>query len=551
MLLAELDQSKQMYRISNRTKTTIILASLCALSASNWTLPADARTFSTYEQALEDLDESRVEPARDKLRKIVAQNPGDADAHLELSRACMDLDDCAGTIAESKRALEIDPKLFRAYAYRAYCLFKSGRMKEGFADSEKAISLYTVNPYDWSIWVVYKNRAKAFKMIQRPREAQADLEKANVFVLLDEAGKERESGRLEAAIEKIDNALTLDAHDADLWFMRGVLGSNQGKYWQAIADFTRALKFAPDAVTINYFRGDSYQQLAMHKQAIDDFTTVLKAKPKIVAYRFVCETGRLRNELMRDDTSAVSLDDVYFLRAQSYAALGKLALALKDLDAAGKLDPSDDKAFAKKAELILGTGKFDQAIKEYTKAVAANPTDWTRYKERGDAYLQLGKNTDAINDYSEVIKLTPKEPGAYMFRALALKSIGQYSEAIPDFSQVLALRPDDDDAYMERADCYRLMHQYKEALKDLDKVADILPSNNNFVMEARAKVFAEQGDDDRARIEMLKLEKTRQVEIHKNDSRNQYLVASMILAMAVFMGVGLFAFLKKKASHKK
>ena len=80
---------------------------------------------------------------------------------------------------------------------------------------------------------------------------------------------------------------------------------------------------------------------------------MINAKPKLVAYRFVCETGRLRNELMRDDTSAVSLADVYFLRAQSYVALGKLALAIKDLDTVGKLDPSDDKAFAKKAELVL------------------------------------------------------------------------------------------------------------------------------------------------------------------------------------------------------
>jgi tetratricopeptide (TPR) repeat protein len=527
---------------------------VCAVTLLCWcaaTVPAQARTFSNYELAVEDLDEEHFDAAQAKLKNILEQNPRDAQAHADLARVYMHQENCQQTIAECTRALELDPQIYRAYAQRAYCFFKLGRLQQGFEDSDKAISLYTINPLNGSIGTVYKNRAKAFKMIGKTKEASADTAKAQIYEAWVDATEGREQGLLQPTIEKIDGLIKSDPKNADLWFFRGIISNNQSKHWQAVADFSRAMKLAPkSSAMLKYFRGDSYQQLGRHQQAVDDFTDVINANPRIVAFSYVCETGRLRNELMRDDTIVISVGDVYFLRAQSYRALKKLTLAIQDLEAAGRLNKSDDKAFAQKAELVMGTGKFDQAIKDYTKSVAANPKDWTRYKERADAYLQLGKNDEAIDDYTHVVALTPKDPGAYMLRALALKSIGRYGDAIPDFSQVLQLRPDDDDAYMERAECYRLMHRYKEALADLDKVEAILPANNNFLKEARAKIYAENGDDDRARVEMLNMEKTRQVEIHKNDSRDSGILIALIAATAVAASIFAILFFKKRLSKK-
>jgi tetratricopeptide (TPR) repeat protein len=551
-------QSRRALLGPNLKHATVVCAKyatvVCAVALFSWagsTIPVQARTFSTYEQALEDLDEEHYDAAQVKLKNVIEQNPRDADAHADLARAYMNQDNCEQTMAECTQAIQLDPQIYRAYADRAYCFFKLGRIRQGFEDSEKAITLYTVNPLDGAIGTTYKNRGKAFKMIGKTKESSTDQAKAQIYEGLREATKEREKGLLNPTIDKIDALIKLDPQNADLWFFRGIISSNQNKHWQAVADFSRALKLAPRSFAmLKYFRGDSYQQLGRHQQAVDDFTAVINANPRIVAYRFVCETGRLRNELMRDDTSVISVGDVYFLRAQSYTALKKLTLAIQDLEAAGRLNKSDDKAFAQKAELVMGTGKFDQAIKDYTKSVAANPNDWTRYKERADAYLQLGKNNEAIDDYTHVVALTPKDPGAYMLRALALKSLGRYGEAIPDFSQVLKLRPDDDDAYMERAECYRLMHRYQEALADLDRVAAILPANNNFLKEARAKIYAENGDEDRARAEMLNMEKTRQVEVHKNDSRDSGIILASIAAAALAASIFAILFFRKRLSKK-
>lgn len=470
---------------------------LCMLAACVSTEPAFSRTLTTYEQALADIDNSRFENAQLKLQKLLAKDPSDADAHAELARTYMDTNQIDKALIEANKAIQYDPRMARAYATKAYCEFYRHQMKEGFNDCAKVLKLYTVNPLDWTAWYTHKNLSHAYKMANRTKEFADEQTGVQICDLLSAADQARNAGQLNVSFQKINFALKLDSRIPDLWFFRGVLNLNQGQNAQALADFNKAIALTPTVVPVlYYFRGDTYQQMEKHQQAIDDFTKIIKAKPKLVAYRFVCETGRLRNEGMHEDLSPVSLGDVYVLRAQSYAALKDKVRAGKDLETAGKLDPTDDKAIAKKAELQLEAGMPEQAIRNYSQSVAANPDDWTRYKDRADAYMQLGKSKEALADYTQVIKLTPNEPGAYMLRGVALKSMKKYNEAITDFSKVLELRGDDDDAYMERSECYRLLHRYKEALADLDKAGSLAHASKTFVNEARSKILLEMHESD-------------------------------------------------------
>lgn len=509
--------------------------------------PALARTFTPYEEALEDIEKEQFQTAEAKLKRLIAKNPADADAHAELARVYMDLNQIEQAIAESTHAIELNPKITRAYSTRSYCEFQRNKMKEGFADSDKVIKFYTINPLDWALWHAHKNRAQAFKMLHRNKEYAAEELNAQIFNALQEAESTRETGSLDVAAEKITDAIKVNSKIPDLWFFRGVINSNQGQFADAISDFDKAIANASiPSPTLYYFRADSYQQLGKHQQAIDDLTRIIQAKPRLVAYRYVCETGRLRNELMRDDTSPISLGDIYVLRAQSYAALKKNALASKDLETAGRLDPTDDKAIAKEAELTLGSGKFDKAIRGYTKSVAANPKDWTRYKERADAYMQVGKTKEALADYSRVIKLTPNEPGAFMLRAVAFKSLKKYDEAIADLSKVLELRNDDDDAYMERAECYRAMHRYQDALADLDKAATLAHASKTYVREARAKVIAESTTKQNQSSATAKSQSSTTTQ-KQSSSDNKPIFLIVIIGATLFL-LGLIAANKKNKS---
>lgn len=532
--------------MTSKTLTPLVLAAI--LSCSMWMncSAADARSYSTYEQALEDLDESRWEKAQEKLKKVLTENPDSAEAHADMGRLYMDKDELPHMVAELSRAIELDDKLCRAYAYRAYYYFRTGHMQEGFADSQKAEDLYTVNPHDWSLWMVLKNRARAYDKVGASEEAKTDREKQMLFEILDQAGKFREVGRLPDTVKRCDEGLVIDPLHADLWFLRGVANANMMKFWEAVADYNKALRFSPRSTMIYYFRGDCYEQLGKHQQAIDDYTRVIKAGEPIVAYRFVCETGRLRNEILRDDTSCVSLNDVYFLRSQAYFNLGKLTSAVKDLDYVVAHDKTDDKALARRAEIVESTGKNDESIKDFTRAINANQKNWKGYVSRAEALLRLGKDDEAIADFTQVIKLTPDDPGSYVLRAGAYKTIGRYDEAIADYTRALG-KQREDDLLLERADCLRAVHRYDDALKDLERALELDPSNKLLVSALKAKVFQEKGEDQNARVELLELERTHQSDLRKDD---KLYLAIGIGVLFVFVGLALlgFKYCKKRST---
>ncbi len=524
--------------MTRKSLTTFILAATLCCGLWMNCRSADARCYSTYEQALEDLDESRWDKAEEKLKKVLADNPNSAVAHADMGRLYMDKDNLPQMVVELNRAIGLDDKLCRAFAYRAYYYFRTGHMKEGFADSNKAEELYTVNPHDWSLWMVFKNRARAYDMVGAREQAMAEREKQLPFEILDQAGKFREVGRLPDTVTRCDKGLGIDPLNADLWFLRGVANANMMKFWEAVADYNKALRFAPKSIMIYYFRGDCYEQLGKHQQAIDDYTRVIKAGEPLVAYRFVCETGRLRDEILRDDTSCVSLSDVYFLRAQAYFNDGKLTSAVKDLDYVVEHDKTDDKALTRRAEIVESTGKNDESIKDFTRAIKANQKNWKGYVSRAEALLRLGKDDEAIADFTQVIKLTPDDPGSYILRAGAYKTIGRYDEAIADYSQALGKQAEDD-LLLERADCLRAVHRYDDALKDLERAVELDPSNKLLVSALKAKIFQEKGEDENARVELLELEKTHQSDLHKDD---KLYLAIEIGGLFVFLGLAWLGF---------
>ncbi|HEY9679810.1 MAG TPA: tetratricopeptide repeat protein [Drouetiella sp.] len=505
---------------------------------------AEARVYTLFEKALEDIDNDRLTAAEDKFKRLLEANPNDADAHTGLSRIYMRTDKLEAAAAEATKALALDPTQALAYSNRCYCKFKLGRMKEGFTDGEDSVKYYHVNPYDDSIRFTHRNLASAFKMTHQEAEANSEIAKARAYDLLIDAYKEREYGRLENGIKKVDEAIRLYPNEPDFYFLRGVLYDNQSKFGPAITNFSKALRLDPQATTLYYFRGDAYQQAGLHKQAIDDFTKIIEAKPRLAAYRLDCETGRLRNELLRDDTSPVSIGDIYFLRSQEYSALGKTKLATQDLNTTCSLNITDDKALAKRAELSMLNGKSAQAIADLTKSVNANPKDWARYVERADAYMQIGKQKEALADFGEVIKLAPNDAGAYTLRAVALKSMGRYNEAIEDFSKVLELDPNEDDAWMERSDCYRKIHQYKKALDDLKHVSK-KTHQDGLLVDARVKIFAEMGNDKEASKEIaaanVPMTASAAPQVKRTTAPSFTMIIGMICAGLFLIGVGVLA----------
>lgn len=467
---------------------------------------AIARAYTTFEKGLEKFSHRQFKESIDVFQKAVEENPQDADAWTFLGRAYMMEDMFTQAIEACTKAIELSPENAQAYTFREFCYFQMRRFPEGLADSEKAIKYYKPNPFEPSLVWALDNRVRACKMLRRPDLIEQDLNVLQTYEILNKAIKHREWARLDDAIKTVDQAIKNMPKNADMWFFRGVVNSNKRDFWNAAADFSNAIRCAPDAWFLYYFRADVYQQLNQNREAVRDLTTIIDAHPRLAAYRFTCETGRIRDQGIRVDEAPITMQDIYYLRAESNAELGNIREAIEDLSEALKLDPSDTKVLSLRAEFVSESGKDNEAIKDFTEAIRQNPTDWTKYQQRGNTYLKVGKTKEAMDDFAQIIKLNPNDPGSYLIRALALDKNGENEKALQDYSRVIELNPTDDDAYLARAVCLRSLKRYKEALDDLNKAENLNSENKSIVMAEKAKLYVETGQESLARSQTLPLD---------------------------------------------
>ncbi len=220
----------------------------------------------------------------------------------------------------------------------------------------------------------------------------------------------------------------------------------------------------------------------------------------------------------------------YYLRSKSYDSLGRMDLALQDINDAGKLDPanqeyvntkayflqrtgkwrdaadvyshlSDAKSQAKKALCLCKLHQFGEAEKLLNAALKSNPKDreirtlahqiytdtdqeqkaltnldeWvkfdpecaTLYWMREQLLFNLGRNQEALVAGDKLIALEPQPTGEqFLMRAYVKTNLRNLPGAIADFTSAIAKQPKQSIFYMKRGDCYRNAGDLKAAAAD-------------------------------------------------------------------------------------
>jgi tetratricopeptide (TPR) repeat protein len=86
------------------------------------------------------------------------------------------------------------------------------------------------------------------------------------------------------------------------------------------------------------------------------------------------------------------------VRGIAYYQKSDLANALKEYQAAIKLNPKDPQAYNNRGTVHLQQGQYAPAVQDYTAALKADPNDAAAYNNRGMANFQLGKIDSAVQD---------------------------------------------------------------------------------------------------------------------------------------------------------
>ena len=300
---------------------------------------------------------------------------------------------------------------------------------------------------------------------------------------MDKAG----NGDHHGAFSDAERAVEKDPKDGAAYLNRGRANHALGRYEQAIADFTEALRCPYNSFfSRTWFlcfcwwdRADSQVALGNLAAALTNYNRAIDLGldiPGVYYNRGHChaELGNLAAALT-DYNRAIDLgfDDpeVYHNRGHCHAELGNLAAALTDYNRAIDLGFDDPEVYHNRGHCHAELGNLAAALTNYNRAIDLNPVDALAHCSRGHAKFSLKDYSGATVDYGHAIILFGDSDSdltatAHYNMGLSKTLLGNPSEAIADFSRFIDLAPDDPDGHYQRGSCRVYCGDFEGAIND-------------------------------------------------------------------------------------
>jgi lipoprotein NlpI len=162
-------------------------------------------------------------------------------------------------------------------------------------------------------------------------------------------------------------------------------------------------------------------------------------------------------------------------RAQAYLDLDDDDLALKDFDAALKLEPRQIDALLGRAQLHADAGQPQRAAADFDAALAVDAKNIAALHGRGLARIELMQTDLALRDFDAALAVDPKSPEVLVSRGLARVDRGDYAAALADFSAAHAADPTEASPVIARGRSYMMAGEYAKAEADLALIVGAAP----------------------------------------------------------------------------
>ncbi len=214
------------------------------------------------------------------------------------------------------------------------------------------------------------------------------------------------------AFYDLNQAVSLETKDAELYRTRGKLQLERGEFAAALKDLNMALsKGAQDKLDIFEDRAEAYRLLGNQKQQIEQLDEILAKKQTPALYR---------------------------KRADSYYALRNYEKAIDDYSKCLDDDPESYKLRLRRGYCYEKIKDWQHAIDDYTKLIDKDQKDYVVLERRAVVYYESGDMKKALEDISKAIYHFRgySAKSLYLLRAKIYQKTGQGANAAKDFAKV-------------------------------------------------------------------------------------------------------------------
>lgn len=296
---------------------------------------------------------------------------------------------------------------------------------------------------------------------------------------------------------------------AEAYIQRGMIFGGADDTAAATSDYEAALRLEPDnALALgklaNQLRQQDPQRAAgLARQALAKDPRQWNARATLAE---IALTGGRLEEAEREWTAAVEGSPGWTFalrgRAETRARLGRLDLALADADEFGRVDGRPGAALPLRLRVYELAGRDADALRELDQAVALSPTNTVVRRRRAELRLKAGDKPGALGDYEVIVAGAPAA-WDYIERA-QLWDIARRDRWAADLNAAERLEPGRAaDVWMVRAKLEAQAKQWDAALAAIDRAAGVAPAGPQ-IDEVRIHILRQAGRiDDRGEIALV------------------------------------------------
>ena len=431
------------------------------------------------------LGQKRPDDAVKELRNVVAANPADVNAELQLVNLLGTLNGAAAARAELVSRINAGGSVLPYQLALSKLDFAQGNIKDSTQLLEKIISSTSKDD------VIAARTTLAELYMSKNNVAAAEpiiadilnVDSRNIEALRLRAAIRIDRGQIDDAIGDLRTALNDQPKSPELLATLAIAYERNGAIEladKAFLDATRASGFAP-AYAINYVaflkrrglaeRADSILADAASRNPTN--VTVLSAlaqsklehKDWVGAHEIANTIRRLGDkadiadringaaflgEQKIDDSLAALQNSVTADpgAVQPMAALVTVYMQSKQVDKAEaflndalKANPSNAEALVLMGEVQLAKNNPDEAVKNFEEAIKLRPKDITGYRALAEFYMRQRKVDDALKIIQAGLQQDPKSFALRLSQAGLLELKGEIEPAIAEYKSMLKDQP--------------------------------------------------------------------------------------------------------------
>jgi tetratricopeptide (TPR) repeat protein len=259
-------------------------------------------------------------------------------------------------------------------------------------------------------------------------------------------------GRYDQALAEFTAARKLDANDVGVLFSIGVCHRKLNQFEEATRVFGEVAKVDPDLPGLPLERGLLLEQSGRTEEALREYESALAKAPDDpdLALRVGCSRvaagdgagarpllGKVLEKRSHSAEAHHCLGRAYFLE-------DKFLEALQSLQRATELDPNRAEYFVYVAVVANAAGQVALAQQSVDVALQKDQGLGDAYWQKGVLLLRQGAALDALQAFDKALELRPSRYEVHADRAQAYYQLGKEVEALSEWRR--ALEHEDDNA---------------------------------------------------------------------------------------------------------